>query len=359
MADQQEPIKHHGQQQQQQKTVLTAITGELDTSNAIHILPQFLMPWRAGVLSYSASLLSTIVGYPLDSIKTRMQTYRFDGILHCFTKTVRDEGVRGLFRGLTAPLLSTSFTKAIGVTVYTTVKPYAALLQLHTLKPITVPDDSSKKLKAMILAVNNAPVSFLAGAMSGCACSAFASPFEFTKLFQQIYVLMQADLNLSPRRMPNTTWQVVKQIRRHEGILGLYSGYRFHLMRDSLGSALYFSVYETAKILLEGFSTPQGTIAGTNIPMGAISITISGALSGVFSWILVFPIDTVKSLTQKDIVSNIIRGLALKQPKPIMMRSLRLPNRSMYRGLSVSVMRSVITSTVFFTAFEYFMKHIT
>jgi hypothetical protein len=341
------------------KHVAPAITGELDLQNAIHVLPDGLKPWRPAVMSYSASLLSTVVGYPLDSIKTRMQTHNFEGIYDCFKKTVNKEGVRGLFRGLTAPLLSSSVTKAIGVMVYTDVKPYAALLQQHSLKPFQMPPDASKKVQAMILALNNAPVSFLAGAASGAACSAFACPFEFTKLFQQLYILMKSELHLNPRRMPKTTWDVAKQIRRQEGLFGLYSGFKFHLLRDSLGSALYFSVYETAKILLDGFSAHDGTVAGTGIPMGTISITLAGAMSGVFSWILVFPIDTVKSLTQRDIVSNIIRGLALKQPKPILLRELRLPSRSMYRGLSVSILRSVITSVTFFSAFEYLMKHIT
>lgn len=336
-----------------------AIAGDLDRENAIHILPHSLIPYRPAVMSYSASLLSTIVGYPLDSIKTRMQTHRFNGIYDCFKKTVAREGAQGLFRGLTAPLLSSSATKAIGVAVYTDVKPYAVRLEQLTFGPLTVPAGSSKSFTALILAINNAPVSFLSGATSGVVCSAFACPFEFTKLFQQLYILMQSDLHLNPRRMPTTTWQVAKQIRRQEGIKGLFSGFRFHLMRDSLGSGLYFSIYETAKLLLDGSSTEEGFIAGTSIPMGSLSIAAAAAISGIFSWVLVFPVDTVKSLTQRDIVSNIIRGLALKPAQPILLRQLKLPTRAMYRGLSVSIFRSVITSIAFFSTFEYLMKNIT
>lgn len=342
----------------QKATVAPAITGELDLNHALHILPQSFQPWRPTILSYTASLFSTVVGFPLDSIKTRMQTHPFNGIFDCLRKTVKHEGVKGLFRGVTAPLLSTSFSKSLSVSIYTAAKPYAALLQNYTIQPISSSNLISHRQQNLILAINNAPVSFASGFVAGAGTSLFACPFEFTKLFQQLYILMQGELNLNPRKMPKTTLQVAKQIRRCEGILGLYSGYKFHLMRDALGSGLYFSVYETSKILIEGFSGTDGKIAGTNIPMGTLSITLAGAMSGIVSWILVFPIDTVKSLTQRDIVSNIIRELARKPPKPLLVRKLTFPTRKMYRGLSVSVTRSVFTSVAFFSCFEYLMKYI-
>ncbi|KAH3675957.1 hypothetical protein WICMUC_002253 [Wickerhamomyces mucosus] len=341
------------------KTVAPAIAGELDSANAIHILPERFHAWRPTLMSYTASLFSTIVGFPLDSIKTRMQTHHFNGMLDCLTKTVKAEGLKSLFRGVTAPLLSSSITKSLGVSSYTATKPYAALLQKYTLRPIITHDRDSQRKQAVILAINNAPVSFAAGFVSGGLCSAFACPFEFTKLFQQLYILTQGELGLNPKKMPKTTFQFAKTIRKSQGMSGLFSGFRYHLLRDSFGSGLYFSIYETSKLLIDGFSTKNGKIYGTQVPISTISIAISGACSGVFSWILVFPIDTVKSLYQRDVVSNIIRGLALKPAQPILVRRLRLPTREMYKGLSVSVTRSVITSIAFFSCFEYLMKYVT
>ncbi|KAH3683849.1 hypothetical protein WICPIJ_005177 [Wickerhamomyces pijperi] len=340
------------------KMVTPAIAGELDVANAVHILPESLLPFRPTIMSYSASLFSTVVGFPLDSIKTRMQTHNYSNMIDCLSKTVRSEGISGLFRGITAPLLSSSVSKSIGVSAYTAAKPYAAMIQSSTFKTMTCSPTDSRRYQSIILAFNNAPVSFTAGVISGASCTVFATPFEFTKLFQQLYILMQDELKLNPKRMPKTTWEVAKTIRRSEGISGLYSGFRYHLLRDSVGSGLYFSIYETCKILMDGFSTADGKFYGTNIPISGVSIPIAGATSGVFSWILVFPIDTVKSLYQRDVVSNIIRGLALKQPKSIVIRPLRFPTRDMYKGLSVSVTRSVITSIAFFSCFEYLMKYI-
>ncbi|KAH3685732.1 hypothetical protein WICPIJ_003281 [Wickerhamomyces pijperi] len=337
-----------------------AIVGELDTARAVHILPESLVPIRPTIMSYSASLFSTVASFPLDSMKTRMQTHNYSNMIDCFTKTVTNEGILGLFRGITAPLLSASISKAIGVSVYTASKPYAAMIQNNTFKPLTSSTSDPKQYQSIILGLNNAPMSFTAGFISGASCTVFTSPVQFLKLFQQLIVLMQDDLKLnSSQKVPKTTWEVAKSIKQIEGIRGLYSGFRYHFIRDSVGFGLYFSIYETCKILINGFSTKDGMLYGTNIPINGISIPIAGGISAVASWVLVFPIDTVKSLYQRDVVSNIIRGLVSKEPKIIVMRPLRFPTRDMYKGLSATMAKSIVASVSFFSCYEYLMKYIT
>lgn len=294
----------------------------------------------------------------MDSIKTKMQTHRFEGIYDCFKKSVAKEGVRGLFRGLPAPLLSTSATKAIRVIVYADMKPFSARLQQLTFGPLKQSVTSSKSYTALVMAINNAPVSFLSGAMSGAVCTAFASPFEFTKMFQQL-IRMQPEYHSNKAQMPRTTWQVAQQIRAQSGVRGLFSGFGYHLMRDSLGFGLYFSLYETLKLLMDGAGTDEGLISGTFIPMSSVSITFAAAASGIMAWVLVFPIDTVKSLTQKDIISNIIRSLSFRPVNALPVRRLEIPTREMYHGLSVCILRSAIVSVAFFSTFEYLMMNIT
>lgn len=371
------------------RIALPAITGEIDKSQALLFLPESLQPWRPTMFSYTASLASTIVGFPLDTIKTRMQTHYFVGPIDCLKKTVKHEGIRGLFRGIAAPLLSISFSKSMGVGLYTYFKPKVSTAQatlLSSLAPnmqqnlVVDPGNSNNALaierQRRNLTLLNIPTSFISGSLTGVSVSFFACPFEFSKLYSQIIMLESRRksnlLSGSPQPQLNTqtipkpivtvsqtsTAAVVKQIVKAEGILGLYSGIKFHLIREFISSGLYFAVYETAKLTINNsVSNLDGKISGTNISVGPISIAVAGALSGVISWITIFPIDTVKSLTQRDIVSNIIRhqnGLE----KIIIKRKLTMPTRRMYRGLSVSVTRSVLNSIVFFGAFEYLMTHI-
>lgn len=55
--------------------------------------------YRTEVSASSASVLSTITAFPLDSVKTRLQTYPYNGFVHCVQRTYQSEGIRGFFRG--------------------------------------------------------------------------------------------------------------------------------------------------------------------------------------------------------------------------------------------------------------------
>lgn len=59
----------------------------------------------AGVFS---GITKLTVGHPFDTIKVRMQTSaegKFKGPLDCLFKTLKNEGVKGLYKGATPPLV--------------------------------------------------------------------------------------------------------------------------------------------------------------------------------------------------------------------------------------------------------------
>ncbi|KAL3960967.1 hypothetical protein ACCO45_006084 [Purpureocillium lilacinum] len=67
----------------------------------------------AGVFSGIAKLT---VGHPFDTVKVRLQTTdagRFSGPLQCVAQTVRNEGVRGLYKGATPPLVGWMFMDSV------------------------------------------------------------------------------------------------------------------------------------------------------------------------------------------------------------------------------------------------------
>lgn len=335
-------------------SLVPGITGQVNHDDLLFSLPGFLQPYKPMLMSYSSSLASTTIGYPFDSMKTRMQTYKFTSAFDCFSQTIKTEGFKGLFRGISAPLVSTSFSKSMGVTLYMSFKPEVALAMGRIYTPYKVDEKASKLRKTAGLALANAPISIVSGSLAGGCVSLFACPFEFTKLFLQISILA----GKNQPHVPMSVVQVGRQIIKTEGVRGLYSGFKYHIIRDAVSSGLFFAIYETFKFSFQMFSTEDGYIQGTSIPCGPTSVAMAGAVSGVFSWISVFPIDTVKSLIQRDIVSNILRVQSNQEKLPLPERKMTFPTRRMYRGLGPSITRSVIATMTFFSVFEYLMTHI-
>jgi len=59
--------------------------------------------YRTEVSASMSSVLSTAAAFPLDSVKTRMQTYQYSGFLDCVRHTYQAEKLRGFFRGRSSP----------------------------------------------------------------------------------------------------------------------------------------------------------------------------------------------------------------------------------------------------------------
>merc|ERR1712098_382254 len=88
------------------------------------------------------------------------------------------------------------------------------------------------------------------------------------------------------------TWKTAKNIVKHRGFAGLYSGFNLHLLRDPLGTAIYFMTYESSKQLLT-------TYRGDKSPTNPFAVVVAGGLCGVASWALIYPIDSAKSIPTK------------------------------------------------------------
>ena len=73
------------------------------------------------------------------------------------------------------------------------------------------------------------------------------------------------------------TSETIREVVRRHGIRALYTGFRYHLYRDTAGTAVYFGVYEATK---QGLRNYLG-IDEANTPF---PIIVAGALCGSLSW---------------------------------------------------------------------------
>jgi solute carrier family 25 (mitochondrial carnitine/acylcarnitine transporter), member 20/29 len=66
---------------------------------------------KAGVRDFLAGTFSgvaqVLVGHPFNTLKVRLQTSsRYKGGMDCFKTTMKEEGFRGLYKGIGPPLVS-------------------------------------------------------------------------------------------------------------------------------------------------------------------------------------------------------------------------------------------------------------
>jgi len=327
----------------------------IDNSQAKKRAPQkrWVKRYRTEVAASLSSVLSTFAAFPLDSVKTRMQTYKYDNFTDCVRHTYRTEKFRGFFRGVTAPMASVTLVRTVSFSVYQRSKYiYADWFKrnfgvdplVHVNTPGNYPTFST-------VACFGA-----AGATAGSFITLVACPFELTKLSAQVSVLMADGKSSSvsePTGRAETaasyqnkgTFKTAKNIVRHRGFFGLYSGFNLHLLRDTLGTAIYFMTYESSKQLL---TTYRGDKSTTN----PFAVVVAGGLCGIASWALIYPIDSAKSIYQRNCLTYCKGEKTMKAPK------IQFFNRRMYRGLGVSMGRSCVVNSIFFSSFEFIKKQI-
>ncbi|MCJ1255725.1 hypothetical protein MMC24_003542 [Lignoscripta atroalba] len=327
-------------------------TASMSKASPLGPTPQQAKHWakkyRTEIAASSSSVLSTFVAYPLDSVKTRMQAYRFNNFTDCVQHTYKTEGFKSFWRGALAPLASVTLVRTVSFSIYQKAKyKYSSVIGQATGndEPLVVVNRPGSVPTLQTVACFGA-----AGATAGAIITAIACPFELTKLSAQISVLM-AKSNTSSVDDPvrqsyqqKGTFKTARNIILHRGVMGLYSGFHLHLLRDTIGTGIYFMTYESGKQLLVKFQ-------GSSSPTSPLSVTVAGGLCGLVSWACIYPIDSAKTHYQRNCLMK-GKGQKVKTPK------IQFFNKGMYRGLGVSMARSCIINAIFFSSFEFVKKRI-
>ena len=192
--------------------------------------------YRTEIAASTSSVFSTLAAFPLDSVKTRMQTHQYKGFLDCMRHTYRTESFAGFFRGVTAPMASVTLVRTVSFSIYQRAKiVYAGWVKRnmefdilrHVNKAGTYPNMYS-------VACFGA-----AGATAGSVITFLACPFELTKLSAQVSVLLaeragscQKSRAVASSYQNKGTLRTMANIIKHRGVLGLYTGLQLHLRKQ-------------------------------------------------------------------------------------------------------------------------------
>ena len=245
---------------------------------------RFAKKYRTEISASSSSILSTFAAFPLDFAKSRMQSYEA-GFLATIKDAYRAEGFRAFWRGVGPPMISVTVVRTISFSLYQKAKyAYDRFVTDMTGKsPLVIANAPGSYPTLLTMSCFGA-----AGATAGAVITTISCPFELTKLNEQLAGKMAREPAakgvVGQTGTPSNTFDVktggsiatAKRLVTERGLKGLYAGYRLHLLRDTVGTSIYFMTYESAKQVM-------GNARGrsSNSPY---AVVVAGGLCGIVSW---------------------------------------------------------------------------
>lgn len=217
-------------------------------------------------------LAQVIAGHPLDTVKVRLQTQptslvgekpQFNGMMDCFKKTWKSEGMGGLYKGASSPLAGAMLHNAGLFFVFGQSKELVWKYRKEKTPKLTVPQY------------------FTAGLMTGFAVTVVEAPIDLLKCKLQAQV---------GQGQFTGVWDAAKKITKSHGIKGLYQGSLSVALRNTPCFASYFTGFEYVKNKL----TPEGQLP--SIP----TCFLAGGAAGFLFWGCFYPLDIIKTRIQTD-----------------------------------------------------------
>lgn len=287
--------------------------------------------YLAGLL---AGVATVITGHPFDTVKVKLQKHNTEahGIkyrngLHCTTRILQTEGVKGLYRGATSSFVGVAFESSLLFGIYSQTKQS---LQRGV--------DSDLPMPQVIIP---------SAAYGGAIISFILCPSELVKCRMQV----QGTDSLVPKfSRYNGPLDCALQTVKNEGVSGIFRGGFTTLLREAIGNAVFFSVYEYVRYHMHLQLKASFSDHNSLIDMG-VGI-VSGGLGGVAFWSAVLPLDVAKTVIQTapdksstrnpfQVLNSIYRRAGLK---------------GCYAGLGPTILRAFPANAAAIVTWELAMK---
>ncbi|XP_072538524.1 mitoferrin-1 [Salminus brasiliensis] len=274
-----------------------------------------------------AGVLEHTVMYPVDSVKTRMQSLQPDpkaqyrSVYEALRRIVRTEGLLRPLRGLNITVLGAGPAHALYFACYERIK--------HSLSEVIQNGGNSHIANG------------LAGSLATVLHDAVMNPAEVVKQRMQMYN--------SPYR---GLYDCVMTISRKEGLAAFYRSYSTQLTMNIPFQAVHFITYE----FMQEWLNPQRQYwPGTHI--------LSGAAAGAVSAAVTTPLDVCKTLlnTQENValssahVSGHLSGMA--NAFRTVYRLGGLP--AFFKGVRARVIYQMPSTAIAWSVYEFFKYFLT
>ncbi|KAI5677433.1 hypothetical protein M9H77_08383 [Catharanthus roseus] len=289
--------------------------------------------YDAGAGAAAGAIAATFV-CPLDVIKTRFQVNGLSEVPHSAQRgnvivtslqsIVRNEGFRGLYRGLSPTLAALLPNWAVYFTVYGHLK---TILQAHA-------DDSGQL---------TVPANMFAASGAGAATAIATNPLWVVKTRLQTQGMRQGVVPY------DSILSGLRRIAHEEGIRGWYSG----LLPSLAGIAhvaIQFPAYENLKF----YFAKKGNKDINELRSGEVAIASS--LSKVIASIMTYPHEVVRSRLQEQgqLRNQEIHYAGVVDCIKKVFQREGLPG--FYRGCGTNLLRTTPSAVITFTSYEMIHK---
>ncbi|KCV72891.1 hypothetical protein H696_00462 [Fonticula alba] len=316
---------------------------------------------RSLVAGAGSGLIAALATCPLDVVKTRLQLQssssvapekRYRGPFDALVRISRQEGVRGLYRGLSPTLAGYIPNWAIYFTIYETVK---SLCDRHALFSSTESGGSTTPWANRQIAVN-----VLSAVVAGGMTATATNPIWVIKTRMMTSALLpptsqsRAAAGRAIACDPNTAYASIsstaQSIFRSEGFSGFYRG----LPASFLGLthvAVHFPLYEYLRTQLLAHQAKKGGPGDDAAAYLSIwQVAMASCTSKVIASSLTYPHEVLRTRIQ---ISSHLGGL---YDGGLFRAAATVINEegfsALYRGLGANLMRVVPSATITLVAYE-------
>ncbi|KAI8614436.1 putative YMC1-protein of the mitochondrial carrier family [Chytriomyces sp. MP71] len=277
-------------------------------------------------------IVQVLTGQPFDTVKVRLQTQsdQYKNMVDCVKKTLSQEGPAGFYKGALTPLIGIGACVSIQFSV------------LEATKRHFVNQNASRNQQ------NPSQLSytqmFLSGSAGGVANGVLSGPIEHVRSRLQI----QARSN-TPGAYTGPI-DFFKRVYGQYGMAGIYKGQLITFIREFNGYGIYFLTYEA---LMQRQMRIQKTTKRGDVP--AWKQCLFGACSGYTLWMVIYPIDAIKSKIQTDSFNPADRkykGIIDCAQKVLAAEGVM----GFYRGFVTTMLRAGPVNGFTFMAYEIAMR---
>ncbi|KAI5949504.1 ORT1 [Candida theae] len=288
-------------------------------------------PWKEIAFGAVSGMVGKLVEFPFDTIKVRLQSNNSHPVstMSMISRTFRNEGFMGFYKGLKAPLLGACLENAV---LFSSYNFATGMLQPHGA-------DLSMWSKCA------------SGGFAGFMASFILTPVELVKCQLQV-------ANLASKSSLHTYSSVIGDTLKRRGVIGLWNGLGSTMVREVVGTSIWFGTYEYVN---EYFAASKHSF----IKNKDLQLLFSGAMAGVLFNFSMFPVDTIKSNIQThDILAGGTSSSKLhhhkatdfwKETKKLCSKPGGVMN--LYNGLGITMIRCIPANALIFYTYELLKRN--